>query len=226
MTSAHKKRKSLAFRPTQSEAETGRESASAERKSLVIPSLNSTPVSVDTKPGFSLQLHRGETLAIGIVGIVLGVMALLWQDVTLVVVGVIFGAYLIVSGIVRIAAAVVSRHVGAGHRWLVGLLGVIILAAGLVCIVDPSRSIVLLAFVIGIGWIASGIVDLIGAAAGTLYPRWVGVSGVFSVVAGLIALTLPVLALQAFVIVGAILLIGVSIMSLLTMPRRGVAAAW
>jgi uncharacterized membrane protein HdeD (DUF308 family) len=218
---------SLAFRHTQSEAETGRESASAERKSLVIPSLNSTPVSVDTKPGFSLQLHRGETLAIAIVGIVLGVMALLWQDVTLVIVGVIFGAYLIVSGIVRIAAAVVSRHVGAGHRWLVGLLGVIILAAGLVCIVDPLRSIVLLAFVIGIGWIASGIVDLIGAAAGTLYPRWVGVvSGVFSVVAGLIALTLPVLALQAFVIVGAILLIGVSIMSLLTMPRRGVAAAW
>jgi len=193
----------------------------------MIPSLNPTPTPLATKPGFSLQLHRGETLAVAVAGILLGIMALVWQDATLVVIGVIFGAYLIVSGLIRIAAAIVSRHVGAGHRWLIALLGVIILVAGIVCIADPVQSIVLLALVIGIGWIASGIIDLIGAAIGAVFPRWVGViSGLFSILAGLFALTLPVLTFHAFVTVGAILLIAVSLMSLLTSPRRGSRASW
>jgi Uncharacterized conserved protein len=193
----------------------------------MIPSLNSTPVPLTGKTGPSLQLHRGETLTIAVVGIAIGLMALIWPGATLVTVGVLFGAYLIVSGVVRIAAAIVSQHVGAGHRWLVGLLGVIVLAAGILCIVDPLQSIVLLAFVIGVGWFAAGFVDLIGALAGVILPRWVGVvSGLFSILAGLVALTLPVLTLQAFVIVGALLLIALSLMSLLTMPRRGVTATW
>jgi len=181
----------------------------------------------DLKPGFSLQLHRGETLVVAIVGIIVGIMALIWQDATLALIGVLFGAYLIVSGVVRVAAAFVSRHVGAGHRFLIGLLGVIILAAGILCIADPQQSIVLLAFVIGVGWIAGGLVDLIGAAASTIFPRWFGViSGLFALLAGLLALTLPVLTLQAFIIAGAILLIAVSVMSLLTLPRRVTSAAW
>lgn len=193
----------------------------------MIPSLNPTPTPLATKPGFSLQLHRGQTLAVAVAGILLGIMALIWQDATLVIIGVIFGIYLIVSGIVRIAAAIVSRHVSTGHRWLIGFLGIIILAAGVLCVADPSRSIVLLALVIGVGWILAGVIDLIGAGIGAIFPRWVGViSGLFSVLAGLVALTLPVLTFHAFVIVGAILLIAVSLMSLLTLPRRGARASW
>lgn len=193
----------------------------------MIPSLNPTPVPLAGKSGPSLQLHRGETLAIGVVGIALGIIALVWQDATLVTVGVLFGAYLIVSGIVRIAAAMVSRHLSTGHRWLIGLLGAIVLAAGVLCIVDPLRSILLLAFVIGVGWVAAGLVDLMGAWASAIFPRWLGVvSGLFSILAGLVALTLPVLTVQAFIIVGAILLIALSLMSLLTSPRRGAAVPW
>ncbi|TAM71324.1 MAG: DUF308 domain-containing protein [Microbacteriaceae bacterium] len=181
----------------------------------------------DPKPGFSLQLHRGETLLIAIVGIIVGIMALIWQDATLVLVGVLFGVYLMVSGVVRLAAAIVSRHVGAGHRWLIGLLGVVIFAVGVLCVIDPLQSIVLLAVVIGVGWIVGGAIDLIGAAAGTIFPRWFGViSGLFALFAGLLALTLPVLTLQAFIIVGATLLIAVSLMSMLTVPRRATTAAW
>ncbi|WP_223692466.1 HdeD family acid-resistance protein [Leifsonia poae] len=191
----------------------------------VIPIVPVVPLA--QKSGFSLQLHRGETFAIAIAGILLGIIALVWPNVTLVFIGVIFGAYLIVSGFVRLSAAIASKHVGAGHRFLVGLLGVIVLAAGVLCLIDPTRSAVLLAFVLGLGWIVSGIVDLMGAATGATRPRWVGlVSGMVSLLAGLVALTLPALTLQAFIVVGAILLISVSLISLLTVPRRGATAAW
>jgi uncharacterized membrane protein HdeD (DUF308 family) len=190
-------------------------------------SINNTPAPVITANTGSFALHRGEMLLVAVVGIVLGIIALLWQDVTLVIVGVIFGAYLVVSGIVRFWSAVVSRHVGAGQRFLVALLGLIVFAAGIICLFYPERSVVLLAFVIGIGWIASGLVDLIGAAAGAVVPRWVGfVSGLFFVLAGLVALLLPVLTVEAFIFVAAILLIAVSLMSILTLPRRGSNAAW
>ncbi len=193
----------------------------------MMPSSIPTQPPLNLKPGFSLQLHRGETLTIAVVGIIVGVMALIWQDATLVLIGVLFGAYLIVAGIVRISAAMVSRHVRGGQRFLIGLLGLLILVAGVMCIADPTQSIVLLAFVIGVGWIANGVIDLIGAAARTIYPRWFGViGGLFSLLAGLVALTLPVLTLQAFVVVGAILLIAISIMSLLTLPRRAPTTAW
>ncbi|MEO8908391.1 MAG: DUF308 domain-containing protein [Microbacteriaceae bacterium] len=193
----------------------------------MIPSLNLTPTQLATQSGFSLQLHRGETFVIAVVGIVLGVMALIWQGATLSFVGVVFGAYLIVSGVVRIAAAFVSRHIGVWHRLLIGLLGVIIVAAGILCIADPLQSIVLLAFVIGVGWIAAGIIDLVGAVTGAIVPRWLGlISGAFSLIAGLVAWTLPTLTIQAFIVVGAILLIAVSLMSLLTLPRRGARAPW
>jgi len=193
----------------------------------MIPSLNPTPSPLASKPGFSLQLHRGETLAAAVAGILLGVMALIWQDATLVILGVIFGIYLIVSGSIRIVSAIVSHHIGVGHRWLVGLLGVIILAAGVLCIADPLQSIVLLAFVIGVGWIAAGVIDLIGAGVRAIFPRWVGVvSGLFAILAGLIMLAVPVLTLRAFVIVAAVLLIAISLMSLLTLPRRGLRASW
>jgi len=198
-----------------------------EQRSVMIPSLNPTPTPLASKPGFSLQLHRGETLGIAVAGILLGVMALIWQDATLVILGVIFGVYLIVSGVIRIVSAMISRHIGVGHRWLVGLLGVIILAAGILCIADPLQSILLLAFVIGIGWIAAGIIDLIGAGVRAIFPRWVGViSGLFSILAGLTMLAVPLLTLRTFVIFGAVLLIAISLMSLLTLPRRGSRASW
>jgi uncharacterized membrane protein HdeD (DUF308 family) len=168
-------------------------------------SLNSTPTPVMRSSGASLQLHRGEMIAVAVVGIVLGIIALLWQDVTVAIVGVIFGAYLLVSGFVRFASAIVSRHVSLGHRFFVGFMGLIVFAAGVLCLVDPTQSIVLLAFVIGLGWLASGIVDLVGAIAGSVFPRWVGfVSGLFFILAGLVAL----------------------LMSILAMPRKGTTAAW
>lgn len=176
-------------------------------------------------PTNSITIHRGEIVAVSVIGIVLGVIALVWPNATLVTIAILFGIYLVVSGVFRITAAFLANSSTAGMRWLTGILGVLVLAAGIFCLVSPERSLVLLAFVIGFGWIAEGIIDLMAGIQGIVTPRWLAiVSGIVSVLAGIVTFTLPGLAISAFVIVGAILLIVVSVSTLLTLPRRNSVA--
>jgi uncharacterized membrane protein HdeD (DUF308 family) len=172
-----------------------------------------------------ITVHRGEIVALAVVGIVLGVVALIWPGATLITVAIIFGIYLIASGIFRITAAFLSHDAGTGLRWLTGILGALVLAAGVYCLASPERSLVVLAFVIGFGWIAEGVIDLMAGIQGVVSPRWLAiVSGVVSIVAGIVVFTLPTLAVTAFLAFGAVLLIIVSISTLLTLPRKNTVA--
>ena len=176
--------------------------------------------------GSFLVVHRGEVIAIAVVGLVLGIIALVWPDATLMTIAIIFGIYLVTSGIFRITVALLPHSGGAGHRWLSGILGLVVAAAGVFCLAAPEKSLVVLAFVIGFGWIAEGIIDIMAGIQGVVSPRWLGiVSGVIAIIAGIVTFTLPSLAVTAFLVFGAILLIVVSISTLLTLPRKSTVAA-
>lgn len=173
-----------------------------------------------------LVVHRGEVVAIAIVGLVLGIVALVWPDATLVTIAIIFGIYLVTSGIFRITVAFLPHPGGTGHRWLSAILGLLVAAAGVFCLASPEKSLAVLAFVIGFGWIAEGIIDIMAGIQGVVSPRWLAiVSGVISIIAGIVTFTLPSLAVTAFLVFGAILLIVVSISTLLTLPRKSTVAA-
>jgi uncharacterized membrane protein HdeD (DUF308 family) len=151
----------------------------------------------------------------------LGIIALVWPNATLVTIAVVFGIYLVASGIFRITVAFLAHDSTTGMRWLTGILGLLVVAAGVYCLASPERSLLVLAFVIGFGWIAEGVIDIMAGVLGVVSPRWLGVaSGVVSIVAGIVTFTLPGLAVSAFLIFGAVLLIVVSVSTLLTLPRR------
>jgi uncharacterized membrane protein HdeD (DUF308 family) len=172
-------------------------------------------------PARFLTVHRGELVAVAIVGLVLGIVALIWPGATLVTVAIIFGIYLVVSGVFRISVAFLAHTSGTGMRWLTGILGLLVAAAGVYCLASPERSLIVLAFVIGFGWIAEGIIDITAGIQGIVSPRWLAiVSGVISLIAGIVTFTLPGLAVSAFLIFGAIMLIVVSVSTLLTLPRK------
>ena len=172
-------------------------------------------------PARFLTIHRGELIAVAIVGLVLGIVALVWPGATLVTIAIIFGIYLVVSGIFRITVAFLARDSTTAMRWLTGILGVLIVVAGIYCLASPERSLLVLAFVIGFGWIAEGIVDIVAGIQGIVSPGWLAiVSGVVSLIAGIVTFTLPSLAVSAFLIFGAIMLIVVSVSTLLTLPRK------
>ncbi|MGZ8177364.1 HdeD family acid-resistance protein [Williamsia sp. SKLECPSW1] len=165
---------------------------------------------------------RGLLVSVAVLGIVMGIIALVWPGPTLLVVAVLFGISLIVTGAYRLSVAFLAPGLSTGVRAVFGVLGLVILVAGVVCLADPAESLVLLAVVIGVGWIIQGVHDLVSHRVDTNgVPHWVMIgSGVVSVLAGVVVITLPGLAISTFLVVGAILLIVVSAINLITVPRR------
>lgn len=168
-----------------------------------------------------LRVHRGQLMGVVVIGLVLGVIAILFPAASLLTVAIVFGIYLIASGLFRITTAFVAEPLGAGLRWLSGLMGLLIVVAGIICLSNPFQSLIVLAVVIGAGWILEGIIDLAGGVRGTIHPRWFGwVSGIVSIAAGVAMLVLPAAGVVALVSIGGILLIVVSASTLLALPRR------
>lgn len=163
---------------------------------------------------------RPAMIAAAVLGIVLGLVMLFWPGITLVLTAVFFGVALIVAGGSRIAFALssVSRP---PLRLLMGVLGVLMVLAGALCLIRPVRSLLFVIIMIGLSWILSGIFDAVaGAVGGVAGSRLVAIiAGVLSVIAGVVVLALPGLALDAFVTLGGILLVVVSILTLANLPQ-------
>ncbi|WP_010205160.1 HdeD family acid-resistance protein [Salinibacterium sp. PAMC 21357] len=177
----------------------------------------------DILPGL-LRAHRGQLVAVAVIGLVLGVVGLLFPGATLLTVAVLFGIYLIASGMYRIMSASVATNLDFTMRWVTGILGLLIVIAGILCLSNPFDTLIALALVIGIGWILEGIIDLVGGVRGTIHPRWFGwVSGIVSMAAGVAMFVLPAASLTSLVAIGAILMIAVSVTTLLTLPRKNKA---
>ncbi len=168
-----------------------------------------------------VALKRGQLVAVSVIGLILGLVGIFFPSNLLIFSAIVFGVYLVFSGIFRINAALITHGLSAGARWLSALLGVLIVVAGVICLSDPFGTLIVLAYVIGIGWIAEGLSDIMGAIQGATRPRWfAAISGIVSALAGIVIFILPTLGILTFVFVGSILLIVVSVSTLLTMPRK------
>lgn len=171
------------------------------------------------------RLRRGVRtgiIVLAIVGIVLGVVAIVWPDATLVTVAVLFGGYLVLTGIARVAFAARARPLGSGLRWVIGAIGAVVTVAGVLLLLSPAASLVILAMLLGAGWFLEGLSSIItGALDSGLGLRWWAVlSGVIGCIAGITVLILPAAALQAFVIVGGSLLVAISLSLLIIALQR------
>ena len=173
----------------------------------------------------ALALERGFVLATAITAIVLGIIAVFWPTVSLVTVGLLFGAYLIVSGVFRIVLAISSQTLRTGVRWFIGIMGALVLVAGVLALANPAQSLVVLALFIGIGWIVDGIAAMVGGFTGrTALPRWLAVvTGVVSVIAGIVIFFLPTLAIATFVLIGGWILIAIGVATLFSLPPKKAA---
>ncbi len=163
---------------------------------------------------------RAALITSAIAAIVLGIIALVWPGPTLVAIAIVFGIWLVIGGVMRIATAVTSRFLPTGTRWLLGVLGALVVIAGIVCLFHPGSALWVLTVFIGVSWIIDGIIALFsGRDRATVGPRWLYVLGaVVSVIAGIIVLALPGLAIATFAVFGGILLIIIGVVTLFTLP--------
>jgi uncharacterized membrane protein HdeD (DUF308 family) len=170
----------------------------------------------------NLDISRAFIAFVAIVAIVIGVISLTSTSATLLAISFLFGVFLIVVAIYRIAIGFVNRRASAGAFVINLIVAAVLFGAGIVCLNSSAQSLGLLAAVVGIAWIFDGVADLFAAGLGSTGGRrgLVALSGVVSILAGISFLFLPTLSLAVFVEFGAILLIVVGVTALLTLPRR------
>ena len=147
-------------------------------------------------------------LLIGISAVLLGAIALAWPGKTLVVLGVLFGIFLLISGILQIAAAF-GTHAEAATRVLAFISGALSIVLGVFCFRSAFESILLLAVWIGVAWLFRGIAQTAAAASDALMPArgWQLFAGLLGTLAGLVVIASPFSSIAVLTIFAGVWLI-------------------
>lgn len=127
----------------------------------------------------------------GVVGVLFGIMAMVWPGMTVLALVILWGAYAIVDGI----AAVAMGFAGQGaDRWIPVLTGIVGVLAGLVAFVWPGMTAVILLVFIGAWAIVTGVMYLLTAwrVRKEVTGEWLlALTGVASIALGVVLFLQP-----------------------------------
>lgn len=146
--------------------------------------------------------------------IILGILMLVWPGETLYVGAILFGLWLLFHGVIYIVNAITAHAESGGHRALQGVLGLLFVLGGIVCLRHLVVSLIVIATLIGASWLIGGIVGLVEAfVAPVPGPARVlfGILGGLSVLGGLIVLIWPGPSLATLVVLTGIWLLVIGI---------------
>ncbi|MFJ8098055.1 HdeD family acid-resistance protein [Streptomyces griseofuscus] len=147
-------------------------------------------------------------LTMGLATIALGVVALVWPDATLRVVGILFGVYLLVTGVFQLAAAF-GTHVPGHLRVLHFITGAASILLGLICFRGTLESILLLALWIGFSWLLRGTLEMAAAASAPAMPGrgWHVAFGIIGALAGIVMIVMPFASIATLTLVVGVMAI-------------------
>jgi uncharacterized membrane protein HdeD (DUF308 family) len=150
--------------------------------------------------------HWWQVAVRGFIALLFGIMLLAWPGVSLFIFAILFGAFAFVDGIFTLVAAV-NYKAGAGQRaWLFvrGILGIIV---GIITFFWPAITELALVLLIGAWALVAGIMELNFAfrAVRETGAKWLfAVSGILSIILGILLLVSPIAAIIAVIwIIGA-----------------------
>lgn len=128
----------------------------------------------------------------GIAALAFGILALVWPGATLIFLVALFAAYAIISGAVALAGALKNRD--ERGWWLVLLLGLVSVAAGVIAFAYPGITALALVIIIGINAIFSGVLDISMAIRlrREITGEWLlALAGVLSILFGAFVVVFP-----------------------------------
>ncbi|MEU3410940.1 HdeD family acid-resistance protein [Streptomyces sp. NPDC006658] len=180
----------------------------------------------EPEPPFEGPLHALSraawqvVLLTGIGSLVLGVLVLVWPGASLLAAGVLFGLYLLYSGVLQLVSAF-GTHQATSLRVLAFISGALSILLGLLCFRRPMQSVLLLALWIGIGWLFRGITQSLAALHDPRMPArgWQILLGVLTFVAGIVLIDSPFKSVAVLTLVGGIWLVAVGVVEVLTALR-------
>src|SRR6478672_902458 len=134
------------------------------------------------------------TLVSGLLAVVLGVLMLVWPGKTLLAAGILFGAYLLISGIAQVFFAF-TLHVSAGGRILLFISGAASLILALLAFrhFGEGYAILLLAIWVAVGFIFRRVATTVAAVSDPHLPGrgWAIFFGIITILAGIVVLAYP-----------------------------------
>jgi uncharacterized membrane protein HdeD (DUF308 family) len=129
----------------------------------------------------------------GVIAILFGVLALMLPSITLLSFVALFAAFAIFGGAVWAVGAIHNRKTD-DHWWILLLTGILSIGAGLIALVHPTLTALVLVLLIGANALVTGVLDLVVAVR--LRKKIRGeillvLSGIASIVFGAIVFMYP-----------------------------------
>jgi uncharacterized membrane protein HdeD (DUF308 family) len=156
------------------------------------------------------------TIVSGVCALIIGILVLIWPETTLLVVAILFGLQLLISGIMRIVGGAIDSSAEGWKRGLSITLGVLVVVAGIFCLRNPALSLLTIILVVAIGWLVDGILSIVlgfqnppGERLGLI------LMGVVFLLGAIALLVFPTSALLTFVLLGGWILVAFGIVTLI-----------
>lgn len=176
----------------------------------------------DTAPTLLPHLWKS-TLVSGVLALILGVLVLARPGESIIVAAILFGIYLLVTGVAQVILAFSLPVVSAGERVLLFISGAAALILAIFCFRhfnadDEGYAVLLLSIFVGIGFIFRGVATV---AAGISDPQLPGRSwqiflGVLTLLAGVVMLAYPFTSLVALAFAVGVWLIVIGVFEIVT----------
>lgn len=144
-------------------------------------------LSIDLRQAWPVLMARA------VFAVALGLVMLIVPGVTLLLVAWAFGIYALVDGAAQVVDAIRRRH--RPRWWFALLLGLIGVVAGVMALIWPYITAVVLALLVGSWALVTGVIEIVSAMRQRRERRrtaWLVVAGLLSVVAGVLILIWPV----------------------------------
>jgi uncharacterized membrane protein HdeD (DUF308 family) len=133
-------------------------------------------------------------LVSGVLAVILGLCVLIWPGISILAAAIVFGVYLVVSGVAMVIFAL-SLPVTAGTRVMLFLSGAASLILALLAFrhFGQGYAILLLAIWIAVGFIFRGVATTATAISEPGLPGrgWAIFAGVVTIIAGIVVLAWP-----------------------------------
>jgi uncharacterized membrane protein HdeD (DUF308 family) len=167
----------------------------------------------------------------GAVAMLFGVLALVWPGLTLLWLVALFAAFALLGGGASVVGAFQNRK-SDDHWWLALLLGLVSLGAGVIAIIHPALTALVLVLLMGANAIATGVLDIALAVRlrREIRGEWVLVlAGLISIAFGVLVFLFPDAGALAMVWLISFYAIAIGILLLVAawrLRRHPEAASW
>ena len=129
----------------------------------------------------------------GLALILFGIMALIWPNLTVAVLAILFGVYALVDGVVAVVGAILNRKTSPNWTLLL-IMGLISIIAGIFAISNPGVTSLALLYIIAVWALLIGLVSILTAVRlrREIEGEWVMIAaGVLSIVFGIALIVAP-----------------------------------